>query len=122
MGTDYLFTYLLTHMQFLLLFQILDIIENPREVQIGNWVVVEYALPNASSRRFISQIFKCYNGRLYGKFLRPATTREHSGYIYKFPVVEDVAKVSFNQIKKLLPPPQKYGRGLFKFCINAKNL
>lgn len=78
------------------------------------------------SRRFIAKIYKVLKGRLYGEFIgefiRPTTSRENNGFVYRYPNVKDRAKVNFDQIKKILPSPEVYGRGLFKFCVNSKNL
>lgn len=100
------------------------IIENPVEVKIGQWAVIEFEEPNTGYRRYIGQIFKAAKGKLYGDFLRPKSTREHNGFVFTYPQVKDISAVSFKQIKKLLPTPDTYGRGLLKFCVglNVKNL
>lgn len=96
----------------------------PGEVSIKDWVVVSYGCTKKKNyENFIGKILKVKNGKFIGQFLRPATTREHSGFIFNFPAIKDIASFSFSQIKKRLPPPEKYGRrGLLRFTINGKML
>lgn len=86
------------------------------------WAVVEFQDPNSGARRYIAKIFKTSKGALKGKFVRSKITRDYNGYIYAYPDVTDISKIHFDQIKKSLPNPTVYGRGLLKFCINSNDL
>lgn len=98
------------------------VIENPKEIEIGQWAVIEFEESTTGCRRFIGKIFKISKGKMYAQFLRPQNTREHDGFVFKYPQVKDVSEISFEQVKKILPAPDTYGRGLLKFCIHVKKL
>ncbi|KAI5709838.1 hypothetical protein M8J75_003632 [Diaphorina citri] len=96
------------------------------EVQIDDWVLVYFdqeCSHKTKKRGFICQVIGTADSNtLVGNFLRPKTTRDHKGFIYGFPNVIDKAKFSFSQIVGKLKPPKPYGRGLFLFELNSKDI
>lgn len=78
--------------------------------------------PNA--RRFFIGKVICVNsdGSYEGTFLRPKMTRDYSGFVYGFPTVTDEYPFTKNDIVGRLQNPETYGRGLFKFSINHKDV
>lgn len=89
------------------------------EISLGDWLVVSYQ----NMENFVVNFIKVKNGRMIGKFLRPAGTRDSAGFVYKYPIVEDEAAFQFFQVKKVLNPPLKFGRrGLLKFEISHDDL
>lgn len=55
------------------------------EVSINEWLVIEFEIQNGPSglqkRRYIAQLIKVKKGKLWGKFLQPASTAQHRGYV-----------------------------------------
>lgn len=101
------------------------VIENFSKVAIGDWVVVSYELREDRlnrNRRFIGEIIKVRNGKFVGKFVHPAFTRDHMGYVYQYPHILDITPFSFSQIVKKLAPSENYLRGLLLFRIHFNNL
>lgn len=91
-------------------------------MEIGQWIVVKFTEENPAGVCFIGKVLGVFKGTLRGTFLRSKSTRDYDGYIYHHPHLEDIYDFSFEQIVKLLPPPDLYGQGMYKFCIHAKNL
>lgn len=102
-----------------------------QSVDIGTWLVVNF--PNYDARKTNS---KKSGGRNYiglvesvssdgviaGKFVRPRESREFSGFVYGFPNVPDEGSFTFDQIRKVLQAPKRYGRGNFKFEVHTSEL
>lgn len=100
------------------------------EIKTNDWLAVKffYSMKKPTSskntaRTYIGTVTEIRKDRsLSGKFLRPNNTRDHRGFIYKWPNVEDVSTFKRHQILGKLRAPEKYGRGLLKFDINVENL
>lgn len=75
-----------------------------------------------SARAYVGQVTEITSEASFtAAFLRPNISREHSGFIYRWPDVEDVSMFCHSQIVGKLRPPEKYGRGLLKFDLNAND-
>lgn len=109
---------------------------NKSDLKVGDWVLVAFTPDKqmaSSSRETLN-----YIGRLTGKvsaisredgegdfkasFLRPKMTRDHCGYVYGYPAVEDNSELFFKQVVGKLVTPEKYGRGLLKFQVHHKDV
>lgn len=103
-------------------------------VGTGSWLVVHF--PDNASRKANAKKSVGTGGRNYiglvedvssdgeftGKFVRPKPSREFSGYVFGFPNVPDESAFTFEQIRKVLQPPERYGRGYLKFEVNSNEL
>lgn len=100
-------------------------------VETGSWLIVNF--PNDVSRKVVSKTSSGKNfiglveemssdGTFIGKFVRPRASRDFSGFVYGFPNVPDEGSFTFDQIRKVLQPPERYGRGYFKFEVHANTL
>ncbi len=111
----------------------------PQNLKAGDWVVVNfiYSLNKAGSskqiesksntrpRAFIGKLVtvnSSKSGMFEATFLRNAPSKEFSGFIYRFPNVEDISSFSFSQIIGKLRLPENYKRGLLKFDVNTDKL
>ena len=96
----------------------------PLTFQIGDWVVVRFAVQGTTrTRAFIGKFDSVRNGRMWASFLRPHSTRNESGYMYSYPKIKDYSSFLPNQIVKIIDPPTTYLRdGLFLFSINSNDL
>lgn len=96
------------------------------DLKVGDWLVVTfyYSNGNAStskqnSKKFIGQLLSLdHDGTFEAKFVRPYTSKECCGFIFKYPDVEDVSSFAFNQITGKIRAPETYKRGLLKFDVN----
>ncbi|KAJ6647747.1 hypothetical protein Bhyg_02970, partial [Pseudolycoriella hygida] len=50
---------------------------------------------------------------LFATFVRPKSSRDFNGFVYGFPNVKDECSVTFDQVRKVLTGPERYGRGYF---------
>lgn len=62
-------------------------VSNVTEVEIEQWVVVSFKMAEQDNNRqkFIGKIIDVKNGKFVGDFLRSATTKNNSVYVFKFP-------------------------------------
>lgn len=96
---------------------------HPADLKIGDWLVVTFIYSNGkaatakqSSRNFIGRLVGLeHNGSFEASFVRPQSTKEFDGFIFKYPDVEDVTSFNFDQIMGTIRAPEKYKRGLMKF-------
>lgn len=91
-----------------------------------DWVVVVFTLieQRGRSRRFIGQILSVRDGKFIGKFLGPTYSRNHNGYVFKYPEIDDITSFAYCQIVRKLKGPQPYGarEDFLLFDVFAANL
>lgn len=95
----------------------------PQQLKIGDWLVVSFIYSAGTTkevnRKFIGRLSRqAPNGTYEASFVRPHSTKEFCGFIFKYPDVEDVTPFDFKQIIGTIRAPEKYKRGLLKFDIN----
>ncbi len=96
------------------------------DLKIGDWLVVTFNYSNAktstskqSSKNFIGQLVNLADDETFeAKFVRPYTSNEFRGFIFKYPAVEDISPFTHNQIIGKIRDPEPYKRGLLKFDVN----
>lgn len=95
------------------------VVDKIRDVEIGTWCIVRFVMVEESkrSRSFIAQVMEVKdNGSFVGDFLRSASTKEKSGYVFKYPDIRDFTPFHKSQIVKMLNPPKPFGKfGLLLF-------
>lgn len=103
-----------------------------QNVEVGSWLLVNFpdnVSRKAKSKKSEGKLFiglvqeMCSGGEVFiGKFVRPKSTRDFSGFLYGFPNVTDKGSFTLDQIRKVLLQPVRYGRGYLKFDVHANEL
>lgn len=66
---------------------------------------------------------KSENKSILSNFCKASLTKNFSGFIYSYPVIEGLSFFTFDQIEKVLKPPKMYLRvGSFQFTVHNKTL
>lgn len=106
-----------------------------KDLKTGDWVIVNFIyssnkpgpskqiIKKPNGRAFIGKLVSVSNNEMFeATFVRSTPSREFSGFIYRFPDVEDVSSFHFSQVFGKVRLPENYKRGLLKFDINTEKL
>lgn len=91
---------------------------------VDEFIIVSFCMEQQTnkSRSFIGRILKIEDETLTVKFLSFKPTKNNNGYIYTYPIVDDIVEVKLEQVVRKLSPPKKVLRGALQFEIHNKDL